>query len=70
MTRYKITGTQPVLDQQPGHIFEADIPSELEAYLFAIGAIKVLDKAFGKTEKPKVLDAPLSLPEKPRSADR
>ena len=30
MTRYKVTGTQPVLDQQPGHIFEADIPSELE----------------------------------------
>ena len=36
MTRYKVVGTQPVLDNQPGHIFEADIPSELEAYLFAI----------------------------------
>ena len=37
--RYQVTGTQPVLDHEPGSIFEADIEPEREARLLASGAL-------------------------------
>lgn len=38
--RYKVVGTQPVLDHMPGEEFTTYIPVDLEAFLFEIGAIK------------------------------
>jgi hypothetical protein len=46
--RYKVTGTQPVLDHQPGEQFTAKIPPEQEDFLVQIGGLKVLPP-----EKPK-----------------
>jgi hypothetical protein len=40
--RYEVTGTRPVLDHQPGEIFEADIPLEQEERLVQGGAIRVI----------------------------
>lgn len=45
--RYRVTGTQPVLDHRPGETFEAQIPAEQERFLLSIGALKIA------TKKPK-----------------
>lgn len=37
--RYQVTGIQPVLDHEPGSIFEADIEPERESRLLASGAL-------------------------------
>ena len=37
--RYQVTGIQPVLDHEPGVVFEADIPPAQEARLLASGAL-------------------------------
>ena len=44
MPRYKVTGTQPILNHQPGETFEAKIPTDREAFLIAIGGITVVDE--------------------------
>lgn len=56
--RYKVTGTQPVLDdKQPGETFDAVIPESEEAFLLQIGAIRVVsvdtaaDKRIGKDKR-------------------
>jgi len=40
--RYEVTGIQPVLDHEPGAIFEADIDPAQEARLLASGALTVV----------------------------
>lgn len=41
--RYKVTGTEPVLDGRlPGEVFEASLSEEQEAFLKSIGAIRVV----------------------------
>jgi hypothetical protein len=40
--RYKVVGTQPVLDHAPGATFEAKLPEDQEAFLLQIGALKVV----------------------------
>ena len=42
--RYKVVGTQPILDHQPGQTFTQSIPDDLEAYLLGIGGIKVVEE--------------------------
>ena len=37
--RYQVTGIQPVLDHEPGAVFEADIEPAQEARLLASGAL-------------------------------
>ena len=37
--RYQVTGIQPVLDHEPGSIFEADLEPVQEARLLASGAL-------------------------------
>jgi len=53
MPRYKVTGTQPILNHQPGETFEGNIPHAREAFLIAIGGITVVDepKAVDKATK-------------------
>lgn len=41
--RYQVTGTQPVLDHEPGSVFEADIDPTQEERLLASGALRRLD---------------------------
>ena len=41
-SRYEVTGTQPVLDHEPGTYFEADIPPVQEARLLASGALRLV----------------------------
>lgn len=43
--RYSVTGTQPVLDHHPGETFEAEIPTEQERFLLAIGALSIVGGA-------------------------
>jgi hypothetical protein len=50
MKTYKVVGTAPILDHQPGETFEQKIPADLEAYLLGIGGIAVVQKP---VEKPK-----------------
>ena len=49
--RYKVVGTRPILDHQPGETFTAEVPADLEAYLIGIGGLAVV----GAEEKPKAL---------------
>jgi len=46
--RYKVVGTQPIDDHQPGESFTASIPPDKEEFLVAIGGLKIL-----KDEEPK-----------------
>jgi len=48
--RYKVIGTQPILDHKPGKIFTAEIPADQEEFLVGIGGLKVL--AESPAEKP------------------
>jgi hypothetical protein len=42
--RYKVTGTQPVLDNRmPGEMFTATIAEGQEQFLIGIGALKIVD---------------------------
>lgn len=54
--RYKVVGTQPILDHQPGEEFSAVLPKDQEKFLVDIGGIEVIkEKATapkGKTDKP------------------
>lgn len=45
--RYKVVGTQPILEHQPGETFEAKIPKDQEAFLIGIGGLEVV-KPTGK----------------------
>lgn len=40
--RYQVTGIQPVLDHEPGSVFEADIEPTQEARLISSGALRVI----------------------------
>ena len=52
---YKVTGSQPTLDHQPGETFKQAIPPTLEDFLIGVGALKVVeDKPVDK--KPKRAD--------------
>jgi hypothetical protein len=42
--RYTVTGSQPVLDHQPGETFDADLPADQEEFLVGIGALAVEEK--------------------------
>jgi hypothetical protein len=59
MKRYKVTGTAPILDHQPGETFEAELSANFEGYLTGIGGIAVL------ADKPK----PKPEPKATKSAD-
>lgn len=41
--RYQVTGIQPVLDHQPGEVFEADIDPVQEQRLVASGALRRIE---------------------------
>lgn len=41
--RYQVTGIQPVLDHEPGEVFEADIPPVQEARLIASNALRRIE---------------------------
>ena len=41
--KYKVVGTQPVLDHQPGETFTATLEGDQESFLRQIGAIRVLE---------------------------
>jgi hypothetical protein len=56
--RYEVTGTQPVLEHQPGDIFETDIPPAQEARLIASGALAVVPVAYPKTLPPLDIEPP------------
>jgi hypothetical protein len=60
MKRYKVVGTAPILDHQPGETFEAELSANFEAYLTGIGGLAVL------ADKPKPKPEPKAL----KSADR
>ncbi len=49
---YKVVGTQPILDNQPGETFEGNIPADREAFLIAIGGLAVVNEPKA-VEKPK-----------------
>jgi hypothetical protein len=55
MPSYKVVGTAPILDHQPGETFTADLDPEQEAFLVAIGGLKRT-----QGEKPKVDPLPKS----------
>jgi hypothetical protein len=42
MKRYKVVGTAPILDHQPGETFEQTIPADLEKYLIGIGGLAIV----------------------------
>lgn len=46
---YKVTGSQPTLDHQPGETFKQSIPATLESFLLGIGALRVVEE----DKKPK-----------------
>lgn len=46
--RYKVIGTQPILEHQPGETFEANVPRNLERFLIGIGGLEVLKDAPAK----------------------
>lgn len=48
-TTYKVTGTTPFMDVQPGETFEADLDEELEQRAVERGSIRILKK--GQTKK-------------------
>lgn len=48
--RYKVIGTAPILDHQPGETFEADLDAGAEAFWFQIGAIELV-KALGPAKE-------------------
>lgn len=50
MKTYTVTGTQPVLDHEPGEEFQAELGEEQERLLLEGGAIAVADG--GKGEEP------------------
>jgi hypothetical protein len=41
MKRYTVTGSQPVLDHQPGESFDADLPADQEEFLVGSGALAI-----------------------------
>lgn len=49
--RYTVTGSQPVLDHQPGESFDADLDPHIEAFLISIGALKLNLEPFAKGGK-------------------
>ena len=51
MKTYKVVGTAPILDHQPGETFEQSIPADLEKYLIAIGGLAVVEEK--AAEEPK-----------------
>lgn len=51
MKTYKVVGTQPVLDHQPGETFEQKIAPDLERYLIGIGALAVVETKKSKAAK-------------------
>ena len=40
--RYQVTGTQPVLDHEPGEVFEDDLDPVQEERLLASGALRII----------------------------
>lgn len=58
---YKVVGTAPILDHQPGSTFEADL-SDIEDYLVSIGGLEVVDDdkppKHPKAPKPSADDLP------------
>lgn len=50
--RYRVTGQQPVLGNEPGKTFEADLPPEQEAPLLASGAVQEVVVSH-RDEKPR-----------------
>ena len=40
--RYKVIGTQPILEHPPGETFRASIDKELEKFLIGIGGLEVI----------------------------
>lgn len=45
MTRYRVASKHPVLDNEPGSEFEADIPEVQAARLLACGALETVGAA-------------------------
>ena len=56
--RYQVTGTQPVLDHEPGSIFEQDIEPTQEARLLASGALRRLETPARKFPPPLDVEPP------------
>jgi hypothetical protein len=53
--RYKVIGSQPVLDHQPDTTFNADLPEDQERFLVQIGALRVVsnDPASDRRRRPR-----------------
>lgn len=56
--RYQVTGVQPVLDHEPGSVFEADIDPTQEARLIAGGALRVIPMPEQKFPPPLDVEPP------------
>lgn len=48
--RYKVVGTAPILEHQPGETFEAELFEEQEKFLVGIGGLEVVESK--PAEKP------------------
>ena len=57
---YKVVGTAPILDHQPGETFEADIPDEQADFLVSIGGLEVVKAA--EVKPPEVAPAKVPAP--------
>jgi hypothetical protein len=40
--RYKVIGTQPILEHAPGETFSTVIPKDLESFLIGIGGLEIV----------------------------
>lgn len=71
MARYKVVGTEPILDgRQPGEIFEADLPEDQEVFLKSIGAIRLVGGKAPKNPARGVAKAAEELAEEQEAAKR
>lgn len=62
---YRVIGTAPIFDHQPGSTFTADL-SDIEDYLIAIGGLEVVKaKASAPTVPESELPAPIKNPSVP-----
>lgn len=69
--RYKVVGTEPVLDgYQPGEVFEADLSEDQETFLKEIGAIRAVGGKAPKNPERGVAKAAEELAEEQEAAKR
>lgn len=58
---YKVVGTAPILDHQPGEEFTADL-SDVEDFLIGIGGLAIVESTPEPVEPPEVPPAEVPAP--------